>query len=270
MVAEALGGDTELVTITTSGDRRRAAGDKSRFVKEIEDALLRGEVDVAVHSAKDVPGELPDGLAIVGVPLRADARDRLLGADSIESLPEGARVGTASLRRQAQLLAARADLRIEELRGNVDTRLGRLEAGDFDAIVLAAAGLERLGRPEGTPLAEDRVVPAPGQGCLALEARAGDDDVAARAAAITDPESLACLTAERAVVTALGASCHTPVGAHARPEGGAWRLTAWAGAPDGSAWVRDVLVGGDPAALGAEVAERMLAAGAAEVLGIPA
>ena len=219
-----------------------------------------------MHSAKDVPGELPDGLAIVGVPPRADARDRLVGVESLDDLPEGARVGTASLRRRAQLLAARADLRVEELRGNVDTRLARLADGDFDAIVLAAAGLERLGRGEGVPLPADRFVPAPGQGCLALEARAGDAETAALARAVTDDEALACLTAERAVVTGIGASCHTAVGAHARPDGGAWRLTAWAGAGDGGTWVRDVLVGGDPAALGAEVAERMLAAGAAAVL----
>ena len=260
-MARALGVEYELVRIRTTGDEHRATGDKSRFVKEIEDALLRGEIDLAVHSAKDVPGELPDGLAIAGVPARADARDRLIG-----TLPAGARVGTASLRRRAQLLAWRPDLVIEELRGNVDTRLGRLEAGHFDAIVLAAAGLERLGRSEGKPLPEDRFVPAPGQGCLALEARADDAETAALARAVTDGEALACLTAERAVVSALEATCHTAVGAHARPEGGAWKLTAWAGAADGSRWVRDVAVGRDPAALGTEVAERMLAAGAAEVL----
>ena len=251
--------------ITTSGDSDRGSvigdQDKSRFVKEIEDALLRGDVDLAVHSAKDVPGELPDGLVIAGVPERADARDRLIG-----EVPDGARVGTASLRRRAQLLAWRSDLVVEELRGNVDTRLGRLEAGDFDAIVLAAAGLERLGRDEGEPLPEERFVPAAGQGCLALEARADDEETVALARSVTEDAALACLTAERAVVTALDATCHTAVGAHARPEGGAWKLTAWAGAHDGSRWVRDVLVGGDPAALGAEVAERMLAAGAAEIL----
>lgn len=260
-MADALGVPYELVTIRTTGDEGRGTADKSRFVKEIEDALLREEVDLAVHSAKDVPGELPGGLVIAGVPARADARDRLIGA-----LPAGARVGTASLRRRAQLLASRTDLVVEDLRGNVDTRLARLDAGDFDAIVLAAAGLERLGRDDGEPLPEDRFVPAPGQGCLALEARAGDDEAIALARAVTDEDALACLTAERAVVTALDATCHTAVGAHARPEGGAWKLTAWAGAPDGSAWVRDVMVGADPAALGAEVAERMLAAGAAEVL----
>ncbi len=150
----------ELVPVRTSGDERppRAApeapvvagpGDKSRFVKEIEEMLLAGAADLAVHSAKDVPGELPDGLAIVGVPARADPRDALCGASSIATLPAGARVGTSSLRRQAQLLAAREDLEVRELRGNVDTRLRRLGEGDYDAVVLALAGLERLGLQTG-------------------------------------------------------------------------------------------------------------------------
>ena len=160
--------EVDLVPITTSGDRGSQA-DKSRFVKEIEEALLAGDIDLAVHSAKDVPGELPAGLSIVGVPERADPLDALCGAASLDELPDGAAVGTASLRRRAQLLAARPDLDVRELRGNVDTRLRRLADGDFDAIVLARAGLERLGRAdEGSPLAE--LVPAPGQGCLALEA----------------------------------------------------------------------------------------------------
>src|SRR4051794_41191579 len=145
-----LGADFELVEIRTSGDEggRKAAepGDKSRFVKEIEQALLAGEVDVAVHSAKDVPGELPDGLAIVGVPAREDARDALVGAASLADLPAGATVGTSSLRRRAQLLAARPDLNVEDLRGNVDTRLRKLEEGRYNAVVLALAGPRRPGR----------------------------------------------------------------------------------------------------------------------------
>src|SRR5439155_6170713 len=144
MVAEMLGG-AELVEITTTGDRVRAAGDKSRFTKEIEEALLAGDVDLAVHSAKDVPGVLPDGLEIAAVPVRADPRDVLCGAESLEALAPGARVGTASVRRRSQLLALRDDFEIAELRGNVDTRLRRLADGDYDAIVLAAAGLDRLG-----------------------------------------------------------------------------------------------------------------------------
>lgn len=274
-VAERLDGEVELVPIKTSGDQPSSRGqtplrveDKARFVKEIEDALLAGEVDLAVHSAKDVPAELPDGLAIVGVPERADARDALCGIAGLDELAEGAAVGTASLRRRATLLALRPDLDVRELRGNVDTRLRRLAEGDFDAIVVAQAGLERLGRGgEGTPLDAGSFVPAPGQGCLVLEARAGDGEVAASAGALTDGAALTALTAERAVVRALEASCHTPMGAHAVAEGDALRLTAFVGLPDGSRWIRDELVvEDDPSALGAAVAERMLAAGAAELL----
>jgi hydroxymethylbilane synthase len=270
-VAERLEGDVELVPIRTAGDERRGPApeisDKARFVKEIEEALLAGEIDLAVHSAKDVPGELPDGLGIVGVPARADARDALCGAGSLAELAEGAVVGTASVRRRSALLALRPDLHIQELRGNVDTRLRRLAEGAYDAIVLACAGLHRLGRDdEGVPLVE--LVPAPGQGCLALEARAADEAVAAVAAALTDADALTALTAERALVAALGASCHTPVGAHAEPLGDALRLTAFVGLPDGSHWIRDTLEASpsDPAALGAEVADRLAAAGAGEVL----
>jgi hydroxymethylbilane synthase len=277
-VAQQLQDDVELVTITTSGDRASAhaphpsppeGGDKARFVKEIEEALIAAEIDLAVHSAKDVPGELPEGLAIVGVPLRANPHDALCGAGSLDALAWGAIVGTASVRRSAQLLALRPDLEIRELRGNVDTRLRRLAEGAFQAIVLAQAGLDRLGRgDEGAPLPE--LVPAPGQGCLALEARS-QDAVAARVAAVglTDAAAFAELSAERALVTALGASCHTPIGAHAVSDPGAITLTAFVGLPDGSHWIRDELSGdsADPAALGQTVGERLLAAGANDLLG---
>jgi hydroxymethylbilane synthase len=264
MVAEMLGG-AELVEITTTGDRVRAAGDKSRFVKEIEEALLAGDVDLAVHSAKDVPGELPEGLVLASVPPRADPRDVLCGAESITSLPSGARVGTASLRRRSQLLAMRDDLEVVELRGNVDTRLRKLADGDYDAIVLAAAGLARLGRAgEGTPVPIDAMTPAPGQGCLALEIRA--DDAATRAAveAISDPAAAACLAAEREFVISLEATCDTPVGAFAVVQDGGLHLEAYAGAPDGSVWMRDWIEGGNE--VGRALAERMLAAGVADVL----
>jgi hydroxymethylbilane synthase len=285
-----------LVPITTAGDRG-SRDDKSRFVKEIEEALLAGEVDLAVHSAKDLPGELPWGLSIVGVPAREDPLDALCGARSLDSLREGAVVGTSSVRRRAQLLALRPDLSVRELRGNVDTRLRRLDEGRFEAIVLARAGLIRLGRGnEGAPLSE--LVPAPGQGCLVLEARTDDEAAREVAAALTDGDALAALTAERAVVTALDATCNTPIGAWARrggsapPEdgapaqgaplrenaalrggalprdGGPLRLTAFVGLPDGSHWIRDDFDGdaADPTALGAEVASRLEAAGARELL----
>jgi hydroxymethylbilane synthase len=266
-LAEADGSEPEIVAIRTTGDSRRSdPGDKSRFVKEIEDALLDDRIDLAVHSAKDVPGVLPDGLSIVGVPPRADPRDAIVGADSLTDLPAGARVGTSSLRRQAQILAEHPDIDVRPLRGNVDTRLRRLQKGDYAAIVLALAGLERLGLPGGAPL--DALVPAAGQGCLALEARSDDDRAAEVAAALTDHDSLLRLTAERALVEALEADCRTPVGAHATLDDDNLGLTAFVGAPDGSAWVRDNLTApaADPAALGREVASRLLAAGAAGVL----
>jgi hydroxymethylbilane synthase len=286
-VAERLPGEVELVPITTSGDESpRLKGsdplsapdsrgltppsDKARFVKEIEEALLAGDVDLGVHSAKDVPSELPSGLVIVGVPERADARDALCGAGSIADLAEGAVVGTASLRRRAALLALRPDLDVRELRGNVDTRLRRLAEGAFDALVLAQAGLERLGRADdGSPLDADAVVPAPGQGCLLLEGRDADEAVVAATSALTDLDALTCLTAERRLVRTLGATCRTPIGAHAVAEGARVRLSAFVGLPDGSRWIRDELDAAhdaDPSWLGTAVGERMLAAGAAELL----
>jgi hydroxymethylbilane synthase len=286
-VAELLDVEVELVPIRTSGDAPAegaapappggsavappagsAPDDKSRFVKEIEEALLRGDVDLAVHSAKDVPSELPDGLRIVGVPERADARDALCGATSLSDLPEAAVVGTSSLRRRAQLLALRPDLRVAEMRGNVDTRLRRLADGDYDALVLAAAGLARPGRPEGTPIPAAALTPAGGQGCLALEARSDDERAAGLAGAITHKPSLERLTAERALVGALDASCRTPLAAHAEHDGGDLRLASFVGLPDGSHWIRDSLTGpaADPADLGRAAAERLLAAGAAELL----
>jgi hydroxymethylbilane synthase len=278
MVAEMLGG-AELIEITTSGDRVRAAGDKSRFVKEIEEALLAGEVDLAVHSAKDVPGVLPEGLEIAAVPPRADPRDVLCGAGSLAALPTGARIGTASIRRRSQLLALRDDLEVVELRGNVDTRLRRLAEGGYDAIVLAAAGLQRLGRmgadggdpPRGgaAPLQAGDMTPAPGQGCLALEIRADDAGTRAAVERISDRLAFACLSAERDCVIALDATCDTPIGVLAEAldgDGEQLRIRAYAGAPDGSVWIRDEIEGGRDA--GARLAQRMLSAGAARILAI--
>ena len=265
-VAELLGGgdEHELVEVVTSGDRGEAVSDKERWVRELDAALLDGSVDCAVHSAKDVPAVLPAGIVIAAVPPRADPRDALCGAATLASLASGARVGTSSLRRAAQVRALRDDLAVVDLRGNVDTRLRKLEDGDYDAIVLAAAGLERLGRGDaGTPL--DELVPASGQGCLAVTTRAGEE---ARVAEIDDPAAGRALGAERALVRALEADCHTPVGAHAQVLGAdALRLRAFVGAADGSAWIRDELDGSEPERLGAAVAQRLLSAGARGVLG---
>jgi hydroxymethylbilane synthase len=267
LVADALGGG-ELVAIATAGDRGAPGGDKSRWVAELERALLEGQVDAAVHSAKDVPGELAGGLEIAAVPPRADSRDALCGAPSLEALPAGARVGTASLRRAAQLRALREDLEVVPMRGNVDTRLRKLAEGEYDALVLALAGLERLGGAGGAvPLTE--FVPAPGQGALIVQARAGDERVRSALGAIDDPPARARVLAERALTRALGATCRTPVGAHADGDaGGALQLRSFVGLPDGSAWVRDRLDGdgGQPERLGREAAQRLLAAGAGELL----
>ena len=264
------GAQTEIVRITTSGDSAAAAGDKSRFVKEIDEALLAGEVDVAVHSAKDVPGRLPDGLVIAAVPLGEDPRDALVGAAGpLAELPAGVRVGTSSLRRRAQLLAHNPDLDVLPLRGNVDTRLGKHAAGEYDAIVLAAAGLRRLGRTReiSAELDAEEFVPAAGQGLLALETR-GDGAARAVIEGLDDRTARTRLEAERALVEALDATCHTPVGAHARVDAETLVLHAFAGLPDGSEWITDraVFAGADPVGAGEELARRMLAAGAGELL----
>jgi hydroxymethylbilane synthase len=270
---EGLGESVELVAITTSGDERPGGApapptDKSRFVSELEQALLAGEIDLAVHSAKDVPAELPAGLAIAGVPERADARDALCGAPALAALEDGARVGTASLRRRAQLLATRPGLDVVEVHGNVDTRLRKLAAGDYAALVLARAGLDRLGRGgEGEPIDPAAMTPAAGQGCLILETRA-DDSARELAARLTDAAALTALTAERALVGALEATCNTPVGAHASELEGVLRVAAFVGTPDGATWIRDTVDGdpSKPADVGLAVAERLLAAGAGDVL----
>ena len=263
-----LDSEVELVELKTSGDRGVRGGDKSRWVKELEEALLDDRADLAVHSAKDVPGELPAGLSIVGVPERADARDAICGAAGIAAVREGAVVGTSSLRRRSQLLALRPDLVVEDMRGNVDTRLKKLRDGQYDAIVLARAGLDRLGVDEGEPVDARTVTPAPGQGCLALEARSEDSEVAELAQQITDRRALVELTAERAVVAALDATCHTPVGAYAPLDGEVLTVEAYAGLPDGSTWIRDRVEGdaGDPSTIGRELGDRMLAAGARDLL----
>ena len=236
-----------LVEIVTTGDRvqdRRLMeiGGKALFTKEIEEALLEGRVDVAVHSMKDVPAEQPDGLCVAAVPPREDPRDAFVSETvaSFADLPAGARLGTASLRRQAQALALRPDLTIEMLRGNVDTRLRKLAGGEFDAILLATAGLNRLGIESviRERLSLDDFLPAPGQGALALQTRTGDAD-SAWVAALNDPMTALAVAAERGAMMALEGSCRTAIGAHAGIANGRLRLTTEMLAPDGSArWRR--------------------------------
>jgi hydroxymethylbilane synthase len=233
--------------------------------------LLAGQAEVGVHSAKDLPGGMPAELEIAAVPVREDPVDVWIGAgSSLDDVPEGARVGTASLRRRAQLLAARPDLRVEELHGNVDTRLRKLAEGELDAIVLAAAGLRRLGRESeiGFRIPVETMVPAAGQGALALQVRSGDTDAAEAVAVAGDVDAARELTAERAVVALLDATCATPVGVHARVEGERLEIEAFVGLPDGSEWLRDRLEGdaAEPAAAGVLLAERLLGAGARDLL----
>jgi hydroxymethylbilane synthase len=276
-VAKLLGG-AELVEVSSDGE----PGDKARFVRGVERALLDGDAEIGVHSAKDVPAEMPEDLTIAAVPAREDPADVWIGpGDSLDDVPEGARVGTASLRRRAQLLAARPDLVVSELHGNVDTRLRKLGEGEHDAIVLAAAGLRRLGREEEVSFAlpAETMTPAAGQGALVLQARSDSDEAIEAAIRIGDEVALRELTAERAVVTLLEATCATPIGVHAslsvsdgaEDEGGVLGslvVEAFVGLPDGSEWIRDRIEGdaAEPAATGAVLAERLLGAGARDVL----
>jgi hydroxymethylbilane synthase len=265
-VAELLGG-AELIEVSSDGE----VGDKARFVRGVERALLAGEAEIGVHSAKDLPAEMAAGLAIAAVPAREDAADVWIGdAESLDDVPAGARVGTASPRRRAQLLGARPDLEVGELHGNVDTRLHKLAEGELDAIVLAAAGLRRLGREDEASFAipAAAMTPAAGQGALVLQAREEDGEALAAAAAVGDETALRELTAERTVVALLEASCATPIGVHARVEGDAVEIEAFVGLPDGSEWIRDRVEGeaAEPAAAGALLAERLLGAGARDIL----
>jgi hydroxymethylbilane synthase len=266
LVAEAIGDDVELVELTTTGDEPGGpVADKRRWIDRIEDALLDGAIDLAVHSAKDVPGKLADGLELAGAPPRADPRDALCGAPALAALAPGARIGTSSLRRAAQLLALRDDVEIVAIAGNIDTRLRHQTEGGLDAVVLAACALARLGRPAGAPLGE--LVPAAGQGTLAIEARSGDERVARAIVRLRDRDAERMLTAERALAAALGADCRTPLGAHAIVQSdGSLELRAFVGSADGSRWVRDSHRGTDPASLGRSVADRLLGVGAGELL----
>jgi hydroxymethylbilane synthase len=269
----------ELVPIVTQGDRIQdrslaAIGGKGLFIKELEVALADSRADIAVHSMKDVPAEVPEGLIIETVLQRADPRDALVTASAIsrfEDLPQGARVGTSSLRRQAQLRALRPDLHIEALRGNVDTRLRKLDAGEMDAIILACAGLIRLGWESRISLRLDPKVslPAVSQGVIGIECRAADSRTRSLLAPLNDAATRTVMDAERAFAARLGGSCQSPIAAHAElGEGRQLTLSGLVAEPDGSRLLRDRLSGpsAEPAALGAALADRLLAAGAGTLL----
>jgi len=271
-----LGLETELVTLHTSGDRLAdvalaKVGGKGLFVKELEEALLERRADLAVHSAKDLPARLPAGLVLAAHPKRADPRDALVSGGRVHALAalaRGARIGTGSARRAAQLRALRPDLEIAPLRGNVTTRLERLDAGRFEALVLACAGLDRLGL--GARI-DERIepgvlLPAIGQGVLALETRA-DEALATELAVLTHAETARALAAERALLAVLEGDCNVPLAAFAEALApGRLRLRALVASPEGRRLVRGEAEGAEPESLGAEVAEKLLAQGAREIL----
>lgn len=256
----------EIVTIKTTGDRvqdRALAeiGGKALWTKELDRALLAGEIDCAVHSMKDVETVRPAEIAIAAMLPRADVRDRLIGADSLEALPPGARIGTSSPRRAAQVRHLRPDLQPVLFRGNVDTRLAKLAAGEADATLLAAAGLERLGRVDvGVPIAIAEMLPAPAQGAVGIECRADDEPTAKRLAKIDHPKTHACVLAERALLAALVADCHSPVAALAQIEGAVLTLSATLYSEDGAHHV-SAQESGAPADLAVSqvLAEKLLA-----------
>jgi hydroxymethylbilane synthase len=279
-VADALratGADVEIVVIKTSGDRLAEIaladfGGKALFVKEIEEALLGGQVDVGVHSLKDMPAALPAGLTLGAYPPREDPGDVLLtrAPGGWDALPAGAAVGTSSLRRRALVLARRPDLRTKPIRGNVETRVDKLAAGAYDAIVLASAGLRRLGvdPPHVTPLDVGEFVPAVGQGILAVEAREADREVLELLRRLDDTRSRSEALAERAFLSRLGADCHTPVAGHAQSDGSALTLTGVVASLDGTTMLRAGATGPSREAerLGVALADELLAKGAKALL----
>ncbi|HMD20004.1 MAG TPA: hydroxymethylbilane synthase [Alloacidobacterium sp.] len=281
-IADALrsaGHEVSIEIIRTTGDALQnvafnKVGTKGMFTKEIEEALLDDRIDLAVHSLKDLPTELAAPFAIAAIPVRIDPRDAFVSVDhdSFAALPSGSRIGTSSLRRQSQLRAQRRDIELVEFRGNVDTRLRKLSEGLVDAVVLASAGLERLGltewiRERFSPLV---LCPAPGQGALAIETRAHDAETIAAVAFLDDPASRFAVTAERAALAALGGGCHVPIGVYCEPSTQGYTVTGVVAHPDGSAHVRAELeCQSDQTAdeLGQRLAESLLEQGAREILG---
>ncbi len=271
----AQGHTVELEIIKTTGDKitdvpLAKVGTKGMFTKEIEEALVENRVDLAVHSLKDLPTELAGDFEIAAITERENPRDVFCSVKfaGIDDLPQGANVGTSSLRRQAQLMAIRPDLRIHPLRGNVDTRLRKLEEGSYDAIILAAAGLNRLGKTQlvRQVIPVEVMTPAAGQGALGIEIRRGDDATRSHLAFLDDAAARATTTCERALLNKLGGGCQVPIGAFAEVRNGAIRLAALVAHPDGTKVLRETREGSDPIRLGEEVGDTLLQRGGDAIL----
>ena len=271
----ARGHTVELEIIKTTGDKisdvaLAKVGTKGMFTKEIEEALVENRVDLAVHSLKDLPTELAVDFEIAAITQRENPRDVFCSVNfaSVDALPRAANVGTSSLRRQAQLMAIRPDLRIHPLRGNVDTRLRKLEAGDYDAIILAAAGLNRLGKTQHIRqvIPAEVMTPAAGQGALGIEIRRGDESTRSHLTFLDDASARATTTCERALLNKLGGGCQVPIGAFAEVQNGPIRLNALVARPDGTKVLRETREGQDPVTLGDEVGETLLRRGGDAIL----
>ncbi|MEA2260929.1 MAG: hydroxymethylbilane synthase [Acidobacteriaceae bacterium] len=272
-----LGHEVSIEVIRTTGDRMQniafaSVGAKGMFTREIEEALQANTIDLAVHSLKDLPTELGEPFTLAAIPQRADPRDVLVSERyaSFDALPAGAVVGTSSLRRQAQLRARRLDLEYVEFRGNVDTRLAKLTQGKADAIILAAAGLDRL---QKTGVIRERfapevLCPAPGQGALAIECRAGDESIHAALLPLEDPDTRHAITAERQCLAALGGGCLVPIGAYCHRTGDEWSLRAVVASPDGRQMICAERTHTNPERLGEELAQQLLDQGAGAILGL--
>lgn len=268
------GHSVSIEIIKTTGDKitdvaLAKVGTKGMFTKEIEEALLEQRIDLAVHSLKDLPTEISPDFQLAAIPVREDPHDVLCSLyASLDDLPSGARLGTSSLRRQAQLRVLRPDLQIDSLRGNVDTRLRKLAAGDYDAIILAAAGLRRLGKFEAARqvLPADVMCPAAGQGALAIEIRAGDTATREAVAFLDDTDTRRSVTCERALLNRMGGGCQVPIGAYAEVRGADLHLQAVVANPDGGQILRESGGGQDPAALGERVAVSLLDRGGRQIL----
>jgi hydroxymethylbilane synthase len=269
------GHEVDIAIIQTTGDKLldvalAKVGAKGLFTKEIEEALLSRQVDMAVHSLKDLPTELAADFEIAAVPAREDPQDAFCSVKyaSLDDLPQGARIGTSSLRREAQLKAIRRDFAVYPLRGNVDTRLRKLQSGEYDAIILALAGLVRLGRTEMVRqvIPPEIMCPAAGQGALGIEIRAGDDAVREALACLDNPAARAETNCERALLRKLGGGCQVPIGANAKFHDGELHLKTVVASPDGSAVLRESATGADPERVGSQAGEKLLREGGAKIL----